>query len=68
MKIEYTIKIRNKMLIGEEKKKVKVVRRKMTGKGGGKESISNEIQRHGWTNTMLPEEMRPGEIRGATLK
>lgn len=56
------------MLTGEEEKKVKVVRRKMTGKGGGKECISNEIQRHGWTNTMLPEEMRPGEIRGATLK
>lgn len=68
MKIEYTIKIKNKMLTGEEEKKVKVVQRKMTGKGGGRENISNEIQRHGWTNAMLSEQMRPGGIRGSSLK
>lgn len=68
MKIEYTIKIKNKMLIGEEEKKVKVVQRKMSGKGGGRGNINNEIQRHGWTNATLPVEMRSDEIRGSTLK
>lgn len=32
MEIEYTIKIKNKMLMGEEEKKGKVVHRKVTGR------------------------------------